>query len=215
MSPTQQFHSSVPVNNLDSSWVKTSPVEYEPNLAVVYLRTRSGPQGPKPLFNLKSNRYISIQTCRKKLIIFTPPRQKKNKNHLIIFWGVKLDSHKWFIIAPFHVALKRVSRSDCSDSCENPADPTKTKCFTCSGCYKYKRQKEINQKSRVTSDMTTTLQKIINSTKKNAITLRAYFAATYPPKECPSNIKLLRFLDLRHSSKESMNHASVSVFYNR
>jgi hypothetical protein len=43
------------------------------------------------------------------------------------------------------------------------------------------------------------------------ITLRAYLAATYPPNECPSNIKLLRFLAFRHSSKESMNHASVSA----
>lgn len=42
-------------------------------------------------------------------------------------------------------------------------------------------------------------------------TCRAYFAATYPPKECPSKMKLLKFLALRHSSKESMNHASVSA----
>lgn len=42
-------------------------------------------------------------------------------------------------------------------------------------------------------------------------TFRAYFAATYPPKECPSKINWLRFLALRHSSKESINHASVSA----
>lgn len=60
--------------------------------------------------------------------------------------------------------------------------------------------------------MPSTIQKYINSTNDKVITFRAYLAATYPPKECPSNMKLLRFLDLRHSSRESMNHASVSVF---
>lgn len=41
----------VPVSNLDSSGVKTWPVEYEPNLALVYFRTIFGPNGPKPLHN--------------------------------------------------------------------------------------------------------------------------------------------------------------------
>lgn len=37
----------------------------------------------------------------------------KNKQvYLIIFCGVKLDSHKWFKIAPFHVALNLVIHSD-------------------------------------------------------------------------------------------------------
>lgn len=90
MRPAQKFHFSVPVNNLDSSSVKTSPVEYEPNLAVVYLRTRSGPQGPKPLFILKSNRYISIQTYGKKLITFTPPRQKINSPDYFLGSKVRL-----------------------------------------------------------------------------------------------------------------------------
>lgn len=39
----------VPVSNPASSSVKVDPFEYEPNLALVYLRTRSGPQGPNPL----------------------------------------------------------------------------------------------------------------------------------------------------------------------
>lgn len=60
---------------------------------------------------------------------------RKINKHLIIFWGVKLDSHRWFKMAPFHVALNRVSHSDlCSVSEVNPAGPTKIKCWTCSGC---------------------------------------------------------------------------------
>jgi len=54
----------------------------------------------------------------------------------------------------------------------------------------------------------------IPTTKPKQITLSAYLAATYPPKECPSNIKPLRFFAFRHSSKESMNHASVSTLPN-
>lgn len=46
---TKQVNNSVPVRNLDSSSVNISPSEYAPNLALVYLRTRSGPKGPRPL----------------------------------------------------------------------------------------------------------------------------------------------------------------------
>lgn len=69
--------------------------------------------------------------------------QKENKKgHLMSFWGVKLDSHKWFASAPFNVALNRVSHSDFpSDSDEKPAGPTKIKCLMCSGCY-YKDNNE-------------------------------------------------------------------------
>lgn len=71
--------------------------------------------------------------------------------YLTSFWGVKFDSHKWFRSAPFHVALNLVSHSDlASDSAENPADPTRIKCWTCSGCWKiqrYARWKVRNQKS--------------------------------------------------------------------
>lgn len=59
------------------------------------------------------------------------------------FWGVKLDSHKWFKSAPFHVALNWVSHSDLpSDSDENPTGPTNIKCLICSGCY-YEDKNEI------------------------------------------------------------------------
>jgi len=40
---------SIPVSNLDSDSVSISPVVCVTNLALVYLRTISGPQGPKPL----------------------------------------------------------------------------------------------------------------------------------------------------------------------
>lgn len=40
---------TIPVSNLDSDSVSVSPVVYVTNLALVYLRTISGPQGPKPL----------------------------------------------------------------------------------------------------------------------------------------------------------------------
>lgn len=40
---------AIPVSNVDSSSVSISPVECVPNLALVYLRTMLGPQGPKPL----------------------------------------------------------------------------------------------------------------------------------------------------------------------
>jgi len=47
---------AIPVSNLDSESVNRSPVEYFTNLALVYLLTKSGPQGPKPL---------PKNTCRK------------------------------------------------------------------------------------------------------------------------------------------------------
>lgn len=40
---------TLPVSKFDSDSVNSSPVEYLTNLALVYLRTKSGPQGPKPL----------------------------------------------------------------------------------------------------------------------------------------------------------------------
>lgn len=40
---------AIPVSNLDSDSVNSSPVEYLTNLALVYLCTKSGPQGPNPL----------------------------------------------------------------------------------------------------------------------------------------------------------------------
>lgn len=43
---------AIPVSNVDSSSVSISPVECVPNLALVYLRTMLGPQGPKPLPNI-------------------------------------------------------------------------------------------------------------------------------------------------------------------
>lgn len=43
----------LPVRKLDSASVSTSPVEEDPNLALVYFRTRPGPQGPTPLHYLK------------------------------------------------------------------------------------------------------------------------------------------------------------------
>lgn len=49
--------------------------------------------------------------------------------YLMTVCGVTLDSHKWFRIAPFHVALNRRSDSEASDSDENPADPTKIRCW--------------------------------------------------------------------------------------
>lgn len=131
----------------------------------------------------------------------------KNKQvYLIIFCGVKLDSHKWFKIAPFHVALNLVIHSDlASDWAENPAGPTKIKCWTCSGCC------DINKIWHQKIKCCHILLLISNYQHRKTITLRAYLAATYPPRECPSKMKLLRFLALRHSSKESINHASVSA----
>lgn len=49
------YYGILPVSNLDSSSFKTSPDEEVPNLFVVYLRTKSGPQGPKPLHYTKFN----------------------------------------------------------------------------------------------------------------------------------------------------------------
>lgn len=51
----------VPVSNPASSSVKVDPFEYEPNLALVYLRTRSGPQGPNP--HVKYSQ-VKITSCR-------------------------------------------------------------------------------------------------------------------------------------------------------
>lgn len=58
---------TIPVSNVDSDSVSISPVE---NLALVYLRTKSGPQGPNPLrkdmwTNIKQrqfyiNKFLSI-----------------------------------------------------------------------------------------------------------------------------------------------------------
>ena len=139
---------------------------------------------------------------------WSTPRQGKG-TYLTTFWGVKLDSHKWFKMAPFQVALNWASHSDLeSDSDENPADPTKINCLTCSGCY----NTNVQQPSEMKKVPSYSPQNTNNHGK--TITLSAYLAATYPPNECPSNMKLLRFFAFRHSSKESINHASVSTLPN-
>lgn len=72
-----------PVSNLDSSSVNIVPDEYAPNLALVYLRTRSGPQGPKPLhkkdFPEKHNEYIYIYILIKKETSLSRKRRKSTK----------------------------------------------------------------------------------------------------------------------------------------
>ena len=56
-------------------------------------------------------------------------KKKHIKYYLTTFIGVKLDSHKWFRIAPFHVALNRLSVSYLgSESDETPAGPTRIRC---------------------------------------------------------------------------------------
>ena len=58
-------------------------------------------------------------------------------NNLITFEGVRFDSHKWFMIAPFQVDRNFVNCSDrCSVSDEKPAVPTRIKCCMCLGYYK-------------------------------------------------------------------------------
>lgn len=54
-----------PVNSADSSSDNTSPVECEPNLAPVYLRTRSGPHGPRPLKINKKRNHIELNAHAK------------------------------------------------------------------------------------------------------------------------------------------------------
>lgn len=130
--------------------------------------------------------------------------------YLRTFIGVKLDSHKWFITAPFHVARNLVSHSDlCSVSDVNPTLPTKIKCSTCSGCCKSNSGKSV--------DYLLLLFQIKFLIRKyyyyQELTFNTYLDAMYPPKECPSKTNLSRFLALRHSSRESTNQASVSVLW--
>lgn len=161
-----------------------------------------------------SIKYVTMQLFRRNFWKLVQQKRAttttiEQTDHLTIFCGVKLDSHKWFITAPFQVLLNWVSHSDlCSDSDENPADPTKIKCWMCSGCY---NSNTIGINNGNNSPWEHNAFPQINIEKGETITLSAYLAATYPPKECPSKIKLLRFLALRHSSKESINHASVSA----
>lgn len=68
---TKRNFSKLPVRSLDSSSFKPVPSEYEPKRALVYLRTRPGPQGPKPLhiqdqvikFLLQLSIQIFLVTC--------------------------------------------------------------------------------------------------------------------------------------------------------
>lgn len=67
---------SVPVSNFDSDSVKSSPVEYLTNLALVYLLTKSGPQGPKPLRKNTCRKILNIDSfiktkvqCNTKMLI--------------------------------------------------------------------------------------------------------------------------------------------------
>lgn len=54
---TKSKNLTIPVSSLDSSSVSTFSAEYLGlNLAVVYLCTRSGPQGPKPLHTEQSKK---------------------------------------------------------------------------------------------------------------------------------------------------------------
>jgi len=69
----------------------------------------------------------------------------------MIFWGVKLDSHIWFRIDPFHVDKNFVILSD---SDENPAGPTRIKWLTCSGCYIYVLRYTSEQQSKKEENQT-------------------------------------------------------------
>lgn len=118
---------------MDSCSVSNSPVECEPNLALVYLWTKPGPQGPNPLFSKANTVYIRIK-LQSNLEIWV--MKCKKLLYLTILWGVKLDSHSWFTSMPFHVARNLVNHSELwSVSDEKPAGPTKIKCWTCSGCW--------------------------------------------------------------------------------
>lgn len=80
------------------------------------------------------------------LILESKPKTRRNfrhhqgkANHLITLEGVRFDSHKFFIIAPFQVDRNFENCSDlCSVSDEKPAVPTRIKCCTCLGYCKNK-----------------------------------------------------------------------------
>ena len=61
-----------PVNSVDSSSDNTAPVEWEPNLALVYLRTRSGPHGPSPLKINKNKDHIKLNAHAQEHVAYKP-----------------------------------------------------------------------------------------------------------------------------------------------
>lgn len=60
---SSRLNGKLPVSNLDSSSVNMVPSEYEPNLALVYRRTRDGPQGPKLLHHKNEVNQKVIRAC--------------------------------------------------------------------------------------------------------------------------------------------------------
>lgn len=60
---------TIPVSNLDSDSVSVSPVVCVTNLALVYLRTILGPQGPKPLPQLYVGEYQTETSLHKEMFM--------------------------------------------------------------------------------------------------------------------------------------------------
>jgi hypothetical protein len=103
-----------------------------------------------------------------------------------------LDSHIWFRIDPFHVDKNFVILS-VSD--ENPAEPTKTKCCTCSGCYTY-ILRDISEQvlllffiQKKKKSIIIILEKEHQTSHFNAIYLKRIFGGNVTTKRMPKKYK--------------------------
>jgi hypothetical protein len=79
---------NTPENNFDSCSFNMVPEAFVPNLTPAYLRTRLGPNGPRPLhiYSHTNRSYVSA------LHFFIPSTTDANKSHPAKIWVVKLHT---------------------------------------------------------------------------------------------------------------------------
>jgi len=94
---------NTPENNFDSCSFNMVPEACVPNLAPAYLRTRLGPNGPRPLhiYSHTNRSYVSA------LHFFIPSTTDGNKSHPAKIWWVKLHTLWGSMIWQCHTKFTR------------------------------------------------------------------------------------------------------------
>ncbi|KAK3002352.1 hypothetical protein RJ639_022432 [Escallonia herrerae] len=136
------------------------------------VRRRGDDEARNPSTVGRSNKYVTCARCLE-------------RGHNKRSCKVPVHPQSRLVRQSHEEALNWITHSDLrSNSDENPADPTKTKSCTCSGCYT--NSETVSMDTYRDWGSITIRPEIAQNQCWKATTLRAFLAATYPPKECPS-----------------------------